>query len=420
MSAEIKQGYKMTEVGVVPEDWSVQPLKNALLRGRLGGNYPNTEQDTSCPLMKMGNLARGSFVFDKVEYVCDGQQLAPEHRLKYGDVLLNTRNTLDLVGKVAIWRGELPLAYYNSNLMRLEFSPEILCSSEYANYALNHDSAIGRLRAVATGTTSVAAIYTRDLLELFFPIPPKDEQLRIGEALSDVDALITGLEQLIAKKRNIKQAAMHQLLTGQKRLPGFSGEWEVRRLGGIADLKQGYPFKSEWYTELGDFKIATIANVQDGWMKADEFNKISITPDDLQSHHRLKVGDIIVSMTGNVGRVCRVSEGGWLLNQRVGKIVPLGVCPEFLSFSLSLPSFSNSMMSMAKGGAQGNLSSSDIKSYEFCMPTSLDEQVAIANFISNMSADLEALKTRRDKTIQLKQGMMQDLLTGRIRLTTEV
>lgn len=190
----------------------------------------------------------------------------------------------------------------------------------------------------------------------------------------------------------------------------------MKRLGDFADIKQGYAFKSEWYTEFGPFKVATIANVQDGWMKTSDCNRISTLPKDIQPHHILMAGEIIISMTGNVGRICKVSENGWLLNQRVGKIIPAKIYPEYLFFLLSLPSFSKAMMNFAKGGAQGNLSSSDITGFELWLPTSVDEQIAIATILSDMGTEIATLEARREKACQIKLGMMQELLTGRIRL----
>jgi type I restriction enzyme S subunit len=212
---EVRPGYKQSDVGVIPEDWEVKPLDAVLSKGRLGGNYPNQDRAAELPLMKMGNIARGYFDLSKVEFITPSVTPESKHRLAYGDVLFNTRNTLDLVGKVAIWRDELPVAYYNSNLMRLEFDKVEVSSNEYANYFLNTAGSVARLRALATGTTSVAAIYTRDLMGLPFLVPLPPEQHAIATALGDVDALLGGLDRLIAKKRDLKQAAMQQLLTGQ-------------------------------------------------------------------------------------------------------------------------------------------------------------------------------------------------------------
>ncbi|WP_217619380.1 hypothetical protein, partial [Achromobacter sp. GbtcB20] len=99
------------EVGVIPEDWDVKPLRSVLLKARLGGNYPNQSAETKFPLMKMGNLGRGKFNISKIEYIESGIQPGKAHRLFFGDVVFNTRNTLDLVGKVAMWRDELPVAF---------------------------------------------------------------------------------------------------------------------------------------------------------------------------------------------------------------------------------------------------------------------------------------------------------------------
>ncbi len=109
---EVKPGYKQTEVGVIPEEWEVKTLGSILSKGRLGGNYANQDAEAELPLMKMGNLARGYFDLSKVQFITPGLRPELPHQLGYGDVLFNTRNTLDLVGKVAIWRDELPVAYY--------------------------------------------------------------------------------------------------------------------------------------------------------------------------------------------------------------------------------------------------------------------------------------------------------------------
>ncbi len=204
-------GYKQTEVGVIPEEWEVKTLRNVLKKGRLGGNYSNQDRETEYPLMKMGNLGRGAMDTSKIEYITRRAIPEKQHKLAKGDVLFNTRNTLDLVGKVAIWRDELPVAYYNSNLMRLEFDPKEVCSNEYANAALNTSGAITVLRGLATGTTSVAAIYTRDLMDMPFITPPLPEQRAIATALSDVDALLAALDRLIAKQLDLKQAAMQAI-----------------------------------------------------------------------------------------------------------------------------------------------------------------------------------------------------------------
>jgi type I restriction enzyme, S subunit len=216
---EIKRGFKQSEVGVIPKDWESPELGELLNSMQLGGNYKNSGRETNWPLIKMGNLGRGSIKLDRLEFI-DSSQGPPSSRdrLESDDVLLNTRNTLDLVGKVAIWRNELPEAYFNSNILRMKFNEQRVSSSRFMNYILNTSRSLRGLRSIAIGTTSVAAIYSRDLVRLKIPLPTRAEQKSIAEVLSDMDAEIAALEAKLIKARQLKQGMMQELLTGRIRL----------------------------------------------------------------------------------------------------------------------------------------------------------------------------------------------------------
>lgn len=401
---ELKPGYKQTEVGVIPEEWEEKPLRLVLSKGRLGGNYPNQGTESEYPLMKMGNISRGYFDMSKVEFITSGVVPEEQHRLKHGDVLFNTRNTLELVGKVAIWRDELPVAYYNSNLLRLEFDAHEISSNEYANYALNTAGSVARLRGLATGTTSVAAIYTRDLLGLPFVVPPRPEQTAIATALSDVDGLLNGLDRLIAKKRDLKQAAMQQLLTGETRLPGFEGEWEVKRLGDIADIVMGQSPSSSNYNSRGDGLplIQGNADVVD----RRTIKRIFTT----QITKRGREGDVLMSVRAPVGEISRA-----LFDVCLGR----GVCAlrfpnDFLYHYLIF--LEPAWAKHSKGSTFDSVNSADVKAVEIELPPDPKEQTAIATVLSDMDAEISALEQRRNKTKDIKQAMMQELLTGKTRL----
>lgn len=235
---ELKRSQK-TEIGLLPGDWSVKALGDILQEGRLGGNYPNAQDGAGPPLIKMGNVGRGKFDVSRVERIRSGVAPAREDRLRHGDLLFNTRNTLGLVGKVALWRDDLPEAYYNSNLMRLRFDSSQIATTTFANAVFNSDPIIAKLREIAIGTTSVAAIYTRDLRRLPFLVPPLSEQRAIAEVLTDAEDLVAALDALVAKKRAVKEAVMQRLLTGRQRLPGFEGEWKTKRLSDVASMGSG-------------------------------------------------------------------------------------------------------------------------------------------------------------------------------------
>lgn len=421
MSTEtVPKGYKRTEVGVIPEEWEVKQLSATLAKGRLGGNYPNSIQATAFPLMKMGNISRGVFDLNKIEYIPSGLSPDPIHQLTNGDVLFNTRNSLDLVGKVAIWRGELPVAYYNSNLMRLEFDSAEICSNDFANYYLNAFSAVTRLRALAIGTTSVAAIYGRDLRNLMMIVPPKAEQQAIAAALSDADALIESLEQLIVKKRQIKQGAMQDLLKGKRRLPGFSGNWESFLLGDVIDLLTGFPFPSSGYASTG-VRLLRGSNVKRNRMDWSE--EITQYWPSVTSEIRkflLDKEDIVISMDGSlVGKsfaVIAKEDLPSLLLQRVARVRGKNVDQGFLRAWICSPYFTSHCDGVKTVTAIPHISPADIRSFPINAPPTLPEQVAIAAVLSDMDTELESLEGKLDKARQVKQGMMQQLLTGKVRL----
>jgi type I restriction enzyme, S subunit len=403
------KGYKQTEVGVIPEEWEVKAMGEVLNKGRLGGNYPNQLQETDYPLIKMGNIARGEIDTTKIEYIGSGVTPEPQHKLRSGDVLFNTRNTLDLVGKVGIWRDELPVAYYNSNLMRLEFNPEQICSNDYANAALNANGAVGILRGLATGTTSVAAIYTRDLLGMPFIRPPLPEQRAIATALSDVDALLAALDRLIAKQRDLKQAAMQQLLTGQTRLPGFKGDWVVKTLGDICEIGMGRtpPRLNQAYWGRG-YKWLSIADLKG---KIVSSSKEEITELAAYTMTIIPKGTLLMSFKLSLGRLC-FAGCDLFTNEAICSFNQLQASSEFLYYILGRTDFALYGKQAVKGYT---LNKESLKLIEVQLPP-LPEQTAIAEVLSEMDAELAGLEQRREKTRALKQGMMQELLTGRTRL----
>ena len=199
-------------------EWVETTLGQIILRHQLGGNYPNYEVENSYPLIKMGNLNRGTISLSKLEFISNNIVPNENDRLRFGDLLFNTRNTLDLVGKIAVWRNELDTAFFNSNIMRIEFKESYVGSTFFMNYLLNTKKYLTALKAVATGTTSVAAIYTRDLLKLELIIPTPEEQKAIASILSDMDREIESLERKKSKYLRIKQGMMQELLTGKTRL----------------------------------------------------------------------------------------------------------------------------------------------------------------------------------------------------------
>jgi len=233
------------------------------------------------------------------------------------------------------------------------------------------------------------------LRKVVIPLPPtKAEQEAIAEALSDADALIESLEQLIAKKRHIKQGTMQELLTGRKRLPGFSGEWETRTLGDVAPLQRGF--------DLPNSKL------QQGTYPVVYSNGVL-------NHHaafQAKGPGVVTGRSGTIGTVTFVEQKFWPHNTSLWVTTFKGNDPKFIFYlytTIGLEQF-------ATGSGVPTLNRNDVHAFKVRIPPSTVEQTAIATILTDMDAEIAALEAKLAKARQIKQGMMQELLTGRIRL----
>jgi type I restriction enzyme S subunit len=268
------------------------------------------------------------------------------------------------------------------------------------------------------------------LRQLAIPGPKLEEQCAIAAALSDVDAMLARLDQLIAKKRDIKQAAMQQLLTGQHRLPGFSGDWEVKQLGEIFSFSGGFTASREQlsdsglcYLHYGDIHKSTKTFID---VKAEyiDIPKLNIPLNDVTTSALLRDGDVVFVdaseddegtskhvVVVNPSRIPYISG----LHTIVAKSVsdPLDNAYKRYCFQSSI--VKQQFRFYAAGTKVSGISKTSIAKIILTFP-SLLEQSAIATVLSDMDAEIAAHEARRDKTHALKQGMMQELLTGRIRL----
>ncbi|HUW19434.1 MAG TPA: restriction endonuclease subunit S [Sedimentisphaerales bacterium] len=415
---EVKPGYKQTEVGVIPEDWVVkrigdfEPFVTSGSRG-----WAAYYSERGAPFIRITNLSRESIYLDleDLRLVNLPQDTSESIRtqLQDNDVLISITADIGIIGYVS---EDVPKpAYINQHIALVRFDSSNT-DSKFVSYFLASAKPQKLFRALTdSGAKAGMSLLTVHKIHLALP-PTKAEQTAIAQVLSDADELITALEKLIAKKRNIKQGAMQQFLTGKKRLPGFSGKWEAKKLGEVCELENGYAFKSNTYNDNGEYLIITIANVQDGRMDILECSRISELPKDIQAHQILYYGDLLISMTGNVGRICRVNANNTLLNQRVGKLIPIDIDIDFFFYLLNDRKFLNKMIVNAQGGAQGNIGKGDILEYKAYIPKDKSEQTAIAEVLSDMDAEITALETKLEKYKMIKEGMMQELLTGKKRL----
>ena len=402
---DVPEGYKLTEVGVIPGDWIPTTIGEVVSFS--GGSQPPRSTFRFAPtrdyirLIQIRDYKSDAFEtyipsslarkFCTVDDVMIG---------RYGPPVFQILKGID--------------GAYNVALIKTDPSDRI--ELDYMFYILKQDKLFQMIDAMSRRSSGQTGVEMPALKGYGLPLPPRPEQRAIATALSDVDALLAKLDQLIAKKRDLKQAAMQQLLTGQTRLPGFSGEWEVKRLGDVADIDPENLSSST--SPQYSFKYISLEDVDSGSLKSHSEQVFSTSPS--RARRKLQVGDVLVStVRPNLMSHLLFQENGedWICSTGFAVVrchKEKANCGFFFAHMFGRL-ISRQIETLVTGSNYPAINSRDVRAFELLMP-SYAEQTAIATVLSDMDTELAALEARRDKTRALKQGMMQALLTGRIRL----
>ena len=427
---EVRAGYKQTEVGVIPEEWSAVPLSR-IGKFKNGINKGSEAFGHGSPFVNLMDVFGVNSITsgDAFGLVKTSEAEQQTYDLKRGDVIFIRSSVKPSgVGLTAVVEADLPKTVYSGFLIR--FRDNDALDIGFKRHCFYSES----FRSKLIGASSVSAntnINQDNLKKLLVALPPTaNEQSAIAAALSDVDTLLGGLERLIAKKRDLKQAAMQQLLTGQTRLPGFSGEWEVKRLGDLFKFSGGYSASRDQlsteghcYLHYGDIHGSSKTTID---TKADhqDIPKLDIplkrvSPDSLLADGDVVFVDASEDDEGTSKHVVVVNKGGLPfisgLHTIVAKARTADLAHEYLRYCFQTTAIRQQFMCYAVGTKVSGISKTNIVKLTLPVP-SVAEQTAIAAVLSDMDAELSALVARRDKTRDLKQAMMQELLTGRTRL----
>jgi type I restriction enzyme S subunit len=412
LKASAKHGFKHTEVGVIPEDWKVRPLQ-ACLREKpsYGINAAAVPFSLALPA-----YIRITDITDEGRYqpqgkVCVNHPHASSYFLMEGDLVL--ARTGASVGKAYRYRATDGPLVYAGFLIKVTPDPSILLPG-YLEALLRTDYYRNWI-TVMSMRSGQPGINGQEYGILLLPIPSPAEQHAIATALSDVDGLIAGLEGLLAKKRALKQGAMQQLLSGQKRLPGFTGEWGVKTFGEVAGriIGGGTPSRSVpeyWGHEIPwvavkDFATFNPNGTQEWITKAGLVNSAS---------HLIPKGSLIVATRIALGQAL-IYDVDVAINQDLkGVLSSEKLNARFMYYWFQ--QFGSVLIDKGAGSTVLGILLSDLKQLEIFIPSQVKEQTAIATVLSDMDAELGALEAKLGKTRLLKQGMMQELLTGKTRL----
>jgi type I restriction enzyme, S subunit len=389
---EVKPGYKQTEVGLIPEDWGLPLLDSIAKRG--SGHTPDKKHPEYWDGPIKWVSLRDSDSLDKI-FIEETAATITLAGIANSSAVLHPAGTVVLsrdagVGKSAIMKTEMAVSQH---FMAWQ------CGATLDNIYLYYwlQGAKPEFERIAMGNT-IKTIGLPFFRNYRIAHPPVTEQRAIAAALSNVDALLAKLDQFIAKNRDLKQAAMQQLLTGQTRLPGFSSAWELKRLGDVAEVSKGSQLHSDDTSAESDFPH------YNGGISPSSYTQKANAPADT----------IAISEGGNsCGYVQLITRPFWC-GGHCYAVVPKGIDRRFLYHALK--GRQQTIMGLRVGSGLPNVQKTALKAFSFEFPKTAEEQTAIAAVLSDMDADIAALEARRDKTRDLKQGMMQELLTGKIRL----
>jgi len=378
----VKKGYKKTEVGVIPEDWKINKIKNLML---ITTGAKNTQD----------RLDEGLYPFfvrsQKVErintYSFDGEAV-----LTAGDGVGTGKIFHYINGKFDFHQRVYKMSCFDRNLDGYYF---------YLYFSNNFFNRIMQM----TAKSSVDSVRMEMIAEMQVLLPPITEQTAIATALSDTDALIQSLEKLITKKRNIKRGAMQELLTGKKRLPGFSGEWETKYIKEIADCLDNLriPLNDNQRSKMrGDIPYCGANGVLDYVNDFVVDDDIILIAEDGGYFDEYSYRPIAYRMIGK----CWVNNHAHILKAKTS------FDQSFLFYAL----VHKNILRFLASGTRAKLNKSEMYKIEIKIPIIKEEQRAIATVLSNLDIEISALERKLNKYNMLKQGMMQELLTGKTRL----
>jgi type I restriction enzyme S subunit len=403
---EVKPGYKQTEVGEIPEDWNVKRLGD-IGESLIGLTYkPSNVKPDGALVLRASNVTEGGLRFEDNVFV--DVDVPEKIIVRNGDILICVRNgSRDLIGKCAMIDERTQGMTFGAFMavFRTPFHP-------FVYYQFQSELMKRQIREHLGAT--INQITNKRLNSFLIPVPENaTEQRAIAGTLGDVDALLGALEKLIAKKRDLKQAAMQQLITGQTRLPGFHGEWEVKRLGEVFSIFTGKS-KSTFIVKGGRYWVVDMGSVSTA-------GRLIVSKATNYSGDFLKTGDLVMpkddigggNIIGKVGYID--ADDTYVMGDHVYCLRAKNGDPLFLSYAINDYRTNTALRKKVIGSAQLGLGRKSVEEQEIFFPMHA-EQTAIAAMLSDMDAEVAALEQRLAKTRALKQGMMQELLTGKTRL----
>ena len=406
---DVPIGYKRSDIGVIPQDWSVERVSSVanVKTGPFGSTLHERDYvDDGTPIITVEHLGEHGIIHKNLPLVSDkDRSRLRSYRLRAGDIVFSRVGSVD---RNALVSEEEDGWLFSGRLLRVRTSGNTTYPP-YLSYHFYSEPFKRRIRGVAVGQT-MASLNTQILKAVCVVLPTIPEQRAIAEALADVDELLRGLEALIAKKRAIKQATMQQLLTGKTRLPGFSGAWETKRLGEITFIRNQKVLPSN----VGiDTPCVELDHIGQGTGRLLECSTAQYST---SSKYRFFSGDVLFGRLRSYLRKFWHADRDGICTTEIWPLMTNSQQADsgFLYAIVQSDRFIEAA-SISYGTHMPRADWGVMRNFEVRLPR-ICEQRALAAVLSDMDAKIAALERRRDKTRAIKQGMMQHLLTGRVRL----
>lgn len=406
-----EQNFKQTEIGKIPVDWDTKVIdKSVTLKARIGWQGLTTKEylEIGEYCLITGTDFKNSYIdWDNCVYV---EKLRFDQdkniQIKNNDVLVTKDGT---IGKVALVKNVIKPTTLNSGVFVLRpFVKDI--NSTFLFFVLKSfyfDTFISNITAGST----ITHLYQKDFVKFRFVVPPLSEQEKIAEVLSDTDLWIERTEALLAKKRQIKKGAMQKLLSPKD-------DWEVRKLGEVAEYRRGsfpQPYGLEkWYDEHNGMPFVQVFDVAKN-MKLKSTTKQRIS--DLAKNYSVFVakGNLVLTIQGSIGRIALTQYDSYV-DRTLLIFTNFKIPMDKVFFMYKVYELFQIEKIKAPGGTIKTITKEELSAFIFHFPKSLKTQQEIAEILTSMDLEIESLENRLQKALQLKQGMMQDLLTGKVRL----
>jgi type I restriction enzyme S subunit len=406
---KVKPGYKQTEVGVIPEDWLVPQLQDLTPEDSpicYGIVQVGAFTSNGIPVLAIKNL-NGDYQSGIHLASRSVEQPYTRSRIRPKDVLISVKGTTGRVGMVP--------DHFAGNISRdlARVRPNAELAAEFVFQILQSNLVQRRLSVAVVGTTRME-LSISILKQIRVPLPPtKAEQEAIAEALSDADALVESLEQLVAKKRQIKRGAMQELLTGRRRLPGFTGEWETKQLGEIGESLIGLTYKPTDVRENGVLVLRS-SNVFESGLRFEDNVYVEM---DIPDKIMVKPGDILICVRNGsrelIGKCAKIDDRAKGMTFGAFMAVYRSTYHDFIYHQFQSDGI-NRQIHEHLGATINQITNRSLNSFRVPFPPDEAERAAIAAILSDMDVEIIGQEAKLAKARQVKQGMMQELLTGRI------